>query len=662
MTERQSLVTINGVDYEVDPTSYEEWFGSESAREQYIVGTSRLGKSLEPYLLEWIMDNWSAGEGWDHLDPTPGHPSQRGWSGARTILEPPGADITIPGQLRPGFLMQNSLADAATATAGPYLVPADGNLWVVYSDATTTTTKYTSDLASWNDVADGMGAQGIIGPPSAHANGIFIAGPRSGADGGLRRITTGGNTSWSATSCRSPLAADNRVYALQRGTTTSTRQYSGLDAAATLVTASTFNGIGSTYSSAPICQVAWGSTIYSLLAADNGAPRLWAAKGTEPGAEVAVFEGMRVTASETGLQVMAIVNGVVFIGGWSADTGNPMIQLFDGQETDVITRETGALNSADRTITCLAPGKPGELLIGVSIASNFVNEQCELWRYDLAQGSLSCIARRESLATWTGIPDITSAAWFKGRYVMAFNATPAAGSATVHVDATDNIYSTTADRLTDCEFAMPTWDFGYPTVEKILDSVELQTKALPANASVEFGYALDGASPAVTSTDGAGNAVSHATDDAGRTKFFMSDFDSERIFRFMQPGIQLTSSTGSAFPTLYRVVIRALPIPSSIRFFEFDLILRQEDADNRIIGRTRSGDDLAADLYTLFTNTSNRIVKFVPLIKDSPQPHQGPTETEHSVILAPGMERNAHYRSTGPGEGRMRVRFMKVGA
>lgn len=354
MAVRSSHVEVDGTKYRIVGGTYREWTEPGIIRQASITGSDRPRANPRPEILTWMIDNWSAGESPDFevYNPEEGHPSQRGYfktDAASGFLVEEGIDVSTPGKVTLGPTVATSLTVNATATTGPHLGITGGQLWVAYNavtqELTTANTDTTAD--AWTARTNGMNLQNITGPVSGHMGGLFIAGTRSGVDGGVRRVTSSGNTSWAAESGIGVLAADNRVYYHTRGTTTSTLKRSGLDTAAGGTTVVTFNGVGSTYNGEPLCSVAIGSRIYTLLVNSGEDPRLWEFDGTV-GKEVAVFEGLRTVSTlwdaSTPREFMAEVNGTIFVCGYEVRGGGgssqTQITLRDSTEATVTPAAT----------------------------------------------------------------------------------------------------------------------------------------------------------------------------------------------------------------------------------------------------------------------------------------------------------------------------------
>lgn len=651
-TPSPSMVELDGGHYQIGENSYKEWVESSYQAQPGIAGSSRPAENPRPDVRTWRLDDWSAGEGHKFYVSEQGHPSQRGYF---TSTLAAGVDVLPAGQVRLGLVAATTLSIAA-GTTGPYLAVANGTVWVAYDSTTKELTTLAATIAGdvWTARTSGMNAQVIRGVHSGvgHMNAIWLAGDRSAGDGGVRRVTSSGSTQWVAESAWSPCPANNRIYYSTRGTDTSTLKQSGLDAAAAGTTVVTFNGVGSTPGGWTRQNIAVGSKIYTLLW-NSGleSPRLWEYDGNA-GREVAVFEGFRI--DNTGLQTytapMCVVDGVLFLAGYDRSPqmgGNqiPRLDYFDGErigtalrlerrlDTDVANTATATPTSGLRFMGCAAGDEHSVVL---------TDEENGIWRYSLLTGGIW----RLGVSTTTG----AGGAVLEHNGSIFYAAQPGVGG----VDRT--LVSGSGKYPASASLWGPFWDFDLPDTEKILTEIELQAN-LPANTSIEVAFILD--NDTVITTDAAGATMSMTV--TGRKKFTISGASVERNFRFLMPKIILKTSDTSATPVLYSMTLRCIPVPNVVRFFEFDIDLQDETASDRKTGQQLTGAKQRALLDALRDSTSNRLFTFTPLYLSTGSPYPGPSGTQHTVMLAANTQ-NGIFESSDRGEGRMRLRLMKVGA
>jgi len=632
-------VRINGVDYALELSAesfFEEWVESDILADSKIEGASRPAVQPRSEIRAWKIDDWSAGEGYKFLDSRNDHPSQRGYLYATNSAPGDGViDVSVPGEVSLGLDKTVSHNPGIGAGSGPYFAVAGNNVWIAHGSLTYEQTA----LDTWTARTNGMNGQQINGPVSGHMSGVFIAGVRSGADGGVRRVTAAGNTSWVAESARSALVADNRVYYATIGATTSLLKRVGLDAAAAGTTMITFNGIGTTYAGAVLCAAAVGSRIYVLVGNLLEAPRLWVLEN-DVGREVAVFDGLRLpTTSEEGIRLMTVVNGVVYVGGYEKDIANnkvPRLDFYDGQTWGTAFRLTARTGLQIRSVSA---GRQNEVLCTVGSSYN------RLLRYDTTTGGVSQFA----VGAAGSAPEPRDATFHEGVYYIG--STDGTSPSVVRT-----LTSGSGKYLSSQTIAEPTWDYDLPDTEKMLVEIEVHTADLPSGASVEVQVILDGTT--TVTTDAAGATMSHVS--GSRKLFTLSGASAERTFRFLQPIILLKTSNTANTPTLYSVTIRCLPIPSKLRLFECLIACKDETATDRKTGQQLNGRQIRANLETLRDSTSDRVFTFIPYIKGAGPPYEGPKETSHTVMLQPGV-RNGGFSATKQGEGVMRCRFLKLG-
>lgn len=112
------------------------------------------------------------------------------------------------------------------------------------------------------------------------------------------------------------------------------------------------------------------------------------------------------------------------------------------------------------------------------------------------------------------------------------------------------------------------YDFGLPGQKKVLTTIKVLTKDMPAGAQIRVLYSLDGSS---TFTE-AGLCTSGA-----ETVFIISSEENPTLFNTLQMRWQLISTNGTATPTLKAVIPTA---QSADQQEYFDLVLRVEDQDS----------------------------------------------------------------------------------
>lgn len=610
-------------------------------------GESRPSKNARPDDLTYTKSDWSQGEGYKSWDGSSGHPSQKGFYRTASIGGAGAEDAVetyIPGQVSLGLYAGGNVnLQRDISPTGPiYLTLSGGNVWAVY-DSTTDYIDSTDVIwgAGWTNVTSGMGAQTIVGPITPHHSGIFIAGARSGADGGLRRITTGGNTSWAAENASSPLAADNRVYYVQRGTTTTLIKRSGLDAAATGSTVYTINGVGSSYSGSAICMAAVGSRIYIVTCNDNESARLHIIEG-DVGREVAVLDGLRIPAVESGYSTnnafnrICVINGVVFIAGAQDISGagtagglatqtRPRVDYWDGSSWGTAVfidwRESQWGGAFDAS--CIFPGRRNELLIGTTSG---------IFRYDLLNGSVARYIHSDALV------DITSGVYVNGRAILATGHTS--------IDIISTAASGSGRHVEEATIEEPISDFQYPGIEKVLSTLTIETEALASGTSVEFSILLDDTT--TITTDASGTTLAHTT--GTRTTFTLSDHDTERICRWVQPKVILKTSNTANTPILKKWVLTARGA-SKQKFYQFRVNGRGK---NLTPTKAITGAKAMQTLRTLTENTSNRVVNLTPSYLSAPPPQErgnaGGSTSESVVIEA------ARFSLNNQGEGTATLR------
>jgi hypothetical protein len=611
---KPSHVAVDGVTYEIDEgeRAFRVIYEPQVVRQGEIPGTSRPSQNARPDELGYVWDDWSAGEGHKFLVDEPGHPSKRGYFSASGPV-----DVRKKGQLSLGYTVQTSKA-STTTTLGPYLAVAGGNIFVAGADLTRGMQYLNAGV--WTDIGGAVDCNGSRGGISPHHSGVFTA---NGAD--VHRVTTAAAVSWNTDNGIAPLAADNRIYYGIPGTTTSTLRRVGLDAAAAGATMTTFNGVGSTYSGAPIASAAVGSRIYTLLANTGEDPRLWVLEN-DVGREVAVFTGLRVNVGDPGEQQMCVVNGIVFVCGWElSQAGLEVARLdyYDGQVwgTAGSLAHRNTTSTSNTRFTCVVPGAKNELVLGqVEDASQL---SARLMAYDLTTGGLSCF---QWGAGGASAVKVCSAALLDGKYYMAMS-----GGSTA-IERTPPVGS--GPYFNSVSVIGPVHDFGYPLTAKTMSEVEIHCETLPTGATARVEFIMDGTTTVNQDATGSDMTISSGT----RAKFTVSDHDTERTFRYFQPKVQLNQGGSSEnTPIVYSIAYKCRAAEKA-KFYE----VRVNGRRNETPGAAISGALAMQTLKTLTESTSNRIASFVPWFLGAPAPSprgtQGSGTTESVQIDAASFD------------------------
>jgi hypothetical protein len=144
------------------------------------------------------------------------------------------------------------------------------------------------------------------------------------------------------------------------------------------------------------------------------------------------------------------------------------------------------------------------------------------------------------------------------------------------------------------------YNFGLPGTEKLLVSIDVLTDVMPAGTAVTVEAQLN--------QSGTWISIGTATSGSANT-FIVSSEATSLTFDTLQLRITLTSTDGTATPTLETVVVKALPTESE-EFFDLIILTEDEDSNDHPSGEQKLGGERAQALWgmwqqgtpTLFTD------------------------------------------------------------
>lgn len=588
-----------------------------------IAGSSRPSKSARPDILSWKWDNWSGGEGQRFINS--GDPE----SFTRYQDSDDPVDLSMVGELRRGrdaTAMDNS--SLTSPTTGFLSLGESGSTlaWFAYNSGAnvrvgTATAGGASGVAA--DSAQVVAAATLRGQPvTANGVNLFV-----GTSLGIYKSAGGAaGTDWSASLAGAhgnPVISANRLYFTKEITDGIEFYQASLITADQQVLVGTITGSGKS-----ICTCSDGDFVYVLAASSSGDQAfLYRWDGTVLTEFATVPHGFRIASDH--IPVMRAVHGIVFVGGFftgdnTADFDQPTLIYFTESEAGVVyTMKPLSLRAAaQRRITCLEVGPEDTLLIGLESPTGAALTDAVM-AYDLKTGGFSHYMRPNVAAAVATSQRVTSIIHARGRtmYTIFQN------------DTTDDLeFHREKGREGTIKVAGSIWDFDLPDEEKILLSAEVHTSALAAGDDVKLSFVLDDST--TITTDSAGAALTHDTDGASRKSFTLSDSDTERIFRFLEPRIEITgtdATQGSNGPTVYSVTIRAITAGTQ-QFIEALIDLSDSKGTSRMSSRALTGSKAQEELEALFTSTSNRIFDVKGYIEKPGQPYPRRADTYVCVL------------------------------
>ena len=209
-----------------------------------------------------------------------------------------------------------------------------------------------------------------------------------------------------------------------------------------------------------------------------------------------------------------------------------------------------------------------------------------VWRYSLATGGLF-LEYELSPGTAT---NARSLAVVQGHVIALYSSEDATNTGGVtwvtgSVDTYRQAAVSDGNTVTSSIF-----DYGLPSVRKMLARVQVITDTMPADTAVRVEY----------QKDQSGTWVEIGTHTSGTdTEFFISEPNNPVEFRTLQIRTSLSSGTGDDTPTLKAVVVEALPSEFE-EFFELMVLTEDEDSSFHVDGLERSGGDVAQAIVGLW--------------------------------------------------------------
>lgn len=639
---RPTHVQINGKDYSLveGEGSFENSGEPRLVQQGDIAGASRPSKTARPDILSWKWDDWSLGEGTRFVrsdDPDTFSAYQD---------SDDAVDIAMVGELRRGrngATLTNSLTTAARAVLARGQIGSSGFGYLSY-DSSTNVRLGLLTTTTMTDVALITSVSAIRGQPVSVGARVWV--PTST---GLF-MYDGAVTDWTSTLSgehSNPVISSGRLY-FTRDVTAGTELYQ-----ASLETANQHVLVGTIAGEVKsACTESDGDNVYVLVSNSSDSSFLYRWDGTALTEFAAVPHYFRT--SQLKRPTMRAVNGVLFVGGYipadnSTEFDQPCLLFFTESESGiVVTMETLRLRTAGaRRITALEVGPKDTLLIGLEAPTGAALTDLVM-AYDLRTGGFSHYMRPDSLSSATNSLHVSSFFFAGGSTSFLVN----------HLSASNTVLGfREKGRDATTKVAGPIWDFDLPEEEKILLSAEVHTSALAAGDIVELSFVLDDSTVITTDATEAANSLRHETDGATRKNFTMTDTGTERIFRFLEPRVEITgtgATQGTTGPTVYSVSMRATTAGTQ-QFLNARISLSNQSGKSRVPGRSVTARKQQEELEALFTSTSNRVFDVKPFYE---KPGGQYPKTSDTYVCVLHSYRFIYDR---PGEGECAVTFRVIG-
>jgi hypothetical protein len=643
-------VTIDSKDYLlVSGQDSFELIGEPRLEQQGdIAGASRPAKTPRPDILIHKWDNWSGGEGQRFInseDPESFTRYQDGGipasgTGLGTV------DIGTIGEIRRGrqaeVVGETNFA-GVSPTVG-FLLIFDTGVYSLYNDgADIGYASCTSATANFVHIGDWLTGANLKGPPASDGNLLF-----AGTTIGLYRSTgSGTGADWTAAAAiahGNPIISSNRIY-FTKEVTGGVELYQG-----SLTTANQEILVGTTPGAKSVATCSDGDNVY-LLTSNSTANRCFLHRwdGTTLTEFAAMPQGFRVIGDHR--PVMKAAHGIVFVGGYRpGDNTNefdrPTLLYFTESDSGtVVTREASfSLRTAGgKRISSMEFIDDDTLVMGLRTGASDTSVDYFI-AYDMRTGGLSDFMRSSGSFSVATSAEVTSVVSNFGRvwgYVYGD-------------DATDtHAFQRERGRILITGVAGSIWDFDLPDEEKLLLSCEVHTSALVAADSevVSLSFKLDDST--IITTDAAGAGLTHSTNLATRASFTLSNASSERVFRFVEPRIQVggtASDQSKRGPKLYSVTIRATTMGMQ-QFIACRVDLSDSRGDKRPMSRALTGERAQEELETLMQDTTNRVFTLKPKYEKAPAPRE-PSFDSYTVV--PYSYRFGYHK---PGQGMAELVF-----
>lgn len=578
-------------------------------QEPSIAGESRKAKSPRPDILEWVMDDWSLGEGQQFIDADDPDSFRKYYYSLGAV------DVRNPGEVTLGYKATlSSNLGGTSRSQGPYLVHRGGGAVGTREEAYVDDRAYsntTAALDTWTDRAQSAATAGnrIAGPARVLGGYVFLAMKDGSGAAGTSRVRRGDAsftfaTFWAATETNreNALPADNRLYCFNDNSGVLQVRRSPLTGTLPLTPALVY-AVDNVGFEAGVDNL--GSNIYILSQYSDGEeePRVHQYDGTQGYERVRLPVGFRMDA--TPYDAAVVLGDILFCAGYlQGDTSAAnlaMITYVSGARSGTvgIIREGTPDSFFGRAIS-LHPGVRNQLLIGTDYGKAFV--------YDIAGGGIS-----ELFSGVGSTEQIISIDYYRGVYYFGVRTTASGTSGTVKVYRT--ALSGTDRYPARSDIAGSTWDFTYPNVSKLIHEVEVVTRPLPADCTVKVELEIDGST--VITTDVDGNTLTHSGTGTRKTVFKISGITTggssvSRHARTLKVNIIL-EGPGSSTPTVRHVAVRALA-KQFVRFTECTVKLQDDGPGERMMGAAgvTTGYQKAEFLRALWNQAEPGPVMFRP--------------------------------------------------
>lgn len=632
---------------------FEEFIEPLVERQAQIAGSSRNDADPRRDIHTLTLDDWSAGQLGDGFYNPQDERMRKGYRSSDGAVSP----TEVPGAVGLGKDLSVSKGDFPSVSGDGWVFTASRKTGArtVAGYVGASTLYWASTPTTWSSTALGSA---IASEFATDGENVYV----SAAAGVIRR--------WDASDviqtyvnegCAHMVVANERLYYYRR----TAGQHEIKRAPLTGTIPVTGTKIGTVpaveYTSN---MVAVGATVYFVTG--NGAVHdLWAIVNdvvTHAGRlPVGFVPASRAAASGTSLiaySALAVVGDTLVIAGRVAPSGSryehraALVIMRPGEDLQTIilpvaSKDAGVGSSV--FASCVAAGPGNSVLIGIDFEP--FSPQHRILQLDLETGALwEPISGARASATdplnshpLALIYDFNNGVTFMGRI------------RSTHLWYTD---------LNDVSVKINhhPWDFGLPSVRKLLYQVEIRADLMDDDTEIEVSFTLDDGAEITTDADG--NTIELLSSAGTNLKTFtISKAATERLFNYMTPSITLKATGQTVLPEspyAAGVTFRALST-GNVRYYKYVIDCSDETSLNRRPGRQTHQQAIIEELRELRDTASNRIFSVRPLYTSSGAGTTTPWPTPDDVEAAfDCVVMGWHLISDEPGKGAVELLLRRL--